>query len=69
MTARIDPAQLGSPEALQGSPVTTKQPPRIWPSLSPADQAQLASTVAEMALRVAAGAAAEPGDVDDHGVR
>jgi hypothetical protein len=69
MTARIDPAQLGSTEPLRGSPVTTQRAPRVWPSLSRADQAQLASTLAEMARRVAAGAAAEPDDVDDHGAR
>jgi hypothetical protein len=69
MTAQIDLARLSSSEPLRGSPVTARQPPRVWRSLSQADQAQLASTLAKMVRRVAAAAAAEPGDVDDHGAR
>jgi hypothetical protein len=69
MTARIDATKLGSTELLRGSPVTTTRAPRVWQSLSRADQAQLASTLAEMARRVAAGAPVEPDDVDDRGAR
>lgn len=69
MTARIDPAHLCSPKLLWRSSMTTRRPPRMWRSLSRAEQDQLASTLAEMARRAAAGAAAELGDVGDHSPR
>ena len=69
MTARIDPARLCSPTLLRDLPAMTRRRPRVWLSLLPADQGQLASTLAEMVRRMAAGAAQERDDAGDRRAR